>query len=98
MFLQYIQILVAKKCRYHVILCLIHRHLVPNCGPQFILEDELTTYTEFLELPPEKILSIFKKLTQYPEFDSAILRSVAGQDNLWLWLGDESENEKPKSL
>lgn len=51
---------------------------MPNCGPQFILEDNITTYTNFLELQPEKILTIFEKLIQYPEFDPGIFRDYDG--------------------
>lgn len=44
------------------------RTYINNCGPLFILEHDVTVYTEFLELSPEKILSLFMSFSKLPEF------------------------------
>lgn len=44
------------------------RKYVNNCGPLFILEHDVTVYTEFMELSPEKIMSLFMSFSKLPEF------------------------------
>lgn len=47
--------------------------MVPYCGSRFIIEDDIDVYTEFHEVSPEKLYTLFKKLTSYPEFDQKML-------------------------
>lgn len=46
-----------------------------NCGPVFIMNFDLTNYSEFVELSPKEILSIFLKLSEFPSFKHSALYS-----------------------
>ncbi len=65
---------------------------MPECGPDFIFDFDLTNYTEFLELPPKKLLAMFFALSKSPGFLSSN-RNSPTFDNITSEISEESEDE-----
>lgn len=76
-------ILVKEFC----IFC--YRSYVPLCGPYFILNFDLSIYTEFIEISPEKLLNIFSVFSKLPEFSKTDLYMMTKEE----MAENESESE-----
>mgnify|MGYP000563071839 CR=1 FL=1 len=75
---------------------------IPGCGPRLIVRD-MTIHTEFGDLTPHQILSLFHEFSSWPEYpDSPFLSSMetmlmlmeqSGEESLKSTVGDEDNIE-----
>ena len=73
------------------------RKWIPGCGPRIIM-DGMTIFTEFGDLTPQEILSLFHKFVSWPEYpvcpfiasmETSITKMESGTDS----IGKDSDNE-----